>query len=103
VVGAVADLRADIWQADPAVVALLVVGGAKPAAIASELVNAHAEIVKLAPTGEPWVALAAAAAVHCAGRPHFHAASEAGRRLRSALAIVIARLEHRLAAIDPVA
>lgn len=103
VIGAMADLRSDIWQADPAVVALLVVGGAKPAAIAAELVNAHAEIAKLTPSGQPWVALAAAAAVHGAGRPHFHAASEAGRRLRSALAIVIARLEHRLAAIDPVA
>lgn len=103
VVGAIADLRADFWQVDPAAVAMLVVGAAKPGVIAAELVNAHAEIVSKAPKGEPWVALAAAAAVHCAGRPHFHAASEAGRRLRSALAVVIARLEHRLAAIDPVA
>ena len=96
VVDAFIELRSEIWQIDPAALALVVLGGHDPQAAAAEVLNAFADVTGKRLLGEPAVDLTAAVAIHLAGLPAIHSAGIHGRRLRAALTVVVGRLEHRL-------
>lgn len=100
-VDAFGDLRSEVWQGDPAALALMVLGGADPRTAAAEVLNAYAAVVGERTLGDPAVDFTAAVAVHLAGLPAFHTAGAEGRRLRAGLVTVVGRLEHRLLA-EPV-
>jgi hypothetical protein len=99
-VAAMIALRSQVWTQDPAAVALLVVAGVDAERIAADVLNVHAQVAALAPEPDPALAFAVAVGIAIADLPDFRADTLAGRRLRAALTVVVARIGHRLAALD---